>query len=71
VVSVLRRAVTLGAAGLAAALLIGGCGSAAHQAQPPRPPAVPGAPRTLVVLLDAVPFESVAGIPLAGFARGL
>jgi hypothetical protein len=49
---------------VALAVLAAGCGSA-HRAAPPRPEPVPGAPRTLVVMLDAVPFESVEGLPLA------
>jgi hypothetical protein len=55
---------TLGAT-LVVALLAGACGSSRPQRPPPRPAPVPGAPRTLVVMLDAVPFESVAGLPLA------
>ncbi|HVS12613.1 MAG TPA: hypothetical protein VMV46_01720 [Thermoanaerobaculia bacterium] len=57
----------LRALALALALVASACGSA-HRVPPPpppRPPPVPGAPRILVVMLDAVPFEAVAALPLA------
>jgi hypothetical protein len=53
------------AALIVVALALGACGSSRPHRPPPRPAPVLGAPRTLVVMLDAVPFESAAGLPLA------
>ncbi|HVS62887.1 MAG TPA: hypothetical protein VMT85_05185 [Thermoanaerobaculia bacterium] len=50
---------------VAVVLFLGACGTSRPQRPPPRPAPVPDAPRTLVVMLDAVPFESVAELPLA------